>query len=222
MKVRSENILAIENTLKSRPASYPMIRTDIRTFEIAQGSYSVLKEDIFQGEVPVQLIVGMVDTDAYHGNYSKNPFRFKPNNISQCGFTVDNHPVPHAPFKFDPKDSGYLQGLESLYRLTGKLNEDTSIAIDRNNYRQGYWLMGFAVDPTTSPDFHYLGKKMCGVTRLSIDFHKPLADTVTLILYATFPEVMHIDHTRLVFLRENNKKIARLQAGGSGPACAGG
>ena len=219
LKVRSENVLAIENTLKSRPASYPMIRTDIRTFEIPAGSYSVLKEDIFQGEVPTQLVVGMVDTDAYHGSFSKNPFRFKPNNISRCGFTVDNRPVPHAPFTFDPKDCGYLQGLESLYRLTGKLNEDTSLAIDRSNYRQGYWLMAFAVDPTTSPDFHYIGKQMCGVTRLSLDFHKPLTETVTLIVYATFPEVMHIDETRLVFLREKNKKLQRLQ--GVGAACGG-
>ena len=219
VKVRSENILAIENTLKTRPASYPMVRTDIRTFEIAKGSYSVTKEDIFQGEVPTQLVVGMVDTDAYTGNFSKNPFRFKPNNIAQCGFLVDNRPIPHAPFKFDAKDCGYLDGLESLYRLTGKLNEDTSLAINRRTYRQGYWLMAFAVDPTTSPDFHYVGKKMCGVTQLSMDFHKPLADTVTLIIYATFPEVMNIDQTRLVYLREKNKKIARLQGDYSAPGC---
>jgi len=218
IKVRSENVLAIENTLKSRPASYPMIRTDIRTFEIAAGSYSVMKEDIFQGEVPTQLVVGMVDTNAYHGDFSKNPFRFKPNNIAQCGFTVDNRPLPHAPFKFDPKDCRYLDGLESLYRLTGKLLEDTSLGINRDTYRQGYWLMGFAVDPTTSPDFHYLGKQLCGVTRLSIDFHKPLTDTVTLIVYATFPEVMQIDQTRLVYLREKNKKLQRLQSG-QGVAC---
>jgi len=60
---------------------------------------------------------------------------------------------------------------------------------------------------------------LCGVTRLSIDFHKPLPETVTLIVYATFPEVMNIDQTRLVYLREKNKKLQRLQSG-QGVACA--
>ena len=35
--------------------------------------------------------------------------------------------------------------------------ENTDIGITRDSYREGYNLLGFDVDPTTSPDFRYIG-----------------------------------------------------------------
>ena len=57
-----------------------------------------------------------------------------------------------------------------LYKITGKTMENSDIGITRDTYRQGYTLIGFDVDPTTSPDFRYVGKPREGHTKLEIRF----------------------------------------------------
>ena len=78
--------------------------------------------------------------------------------------------------------------------------ENSDIGITRDTYRQGYTLIGFDVDPTTSPDFRYVGKPREGHTKPEIRFKNGLPPPVTVILYATFPEIMTIDQARNVRL----------------------
>ena len=47
------------------------------------------------------------------------------------------------PLKLNIYDCDYLIGLLSLYRVAGKLGENTDIGIDRENYRMGlytFWI----------------------------------------------------------------------------------
>ena len=106
--------------------------------------------------------------------------------------------TPRPLFKLDIEECEYLQGLISLYRVTGKLNENTDIGITRESYKDGYTLVGFYVDPTTSADFRYLGVPKEGHTRLNIKFKSYLKDPVTVILYATFSETVETDEARNV------------------------
>ena len=48
------------------------------------------------------------------------------------------------------------------------------IGITRETYQQGYTLIRFDVDHTTSPDFRYLGKPCEGHTKLDIRFKRGL------------------------------------------------
>ena len=186
-------------------AKYPFQRTDIRSFSIPVGSYGQSLQDIWQGEVPSRLVVGLVKSSAYAGDFKLNPYKFDSFNISGAGFYVNGEPTPRQPYRFNMEGCDYLQGLLSLYRVAGKLNENTDIGITRDTYRQGYNLIGFDVDPTTSADFRYLGKKKQGHTLLDLRFKKALAEPVTVILYATFPELMEIDLARNVKLEEKTK-----------------
>ena len=88
--------------------------------------------------------------------------------------------------------------------------ENSDIGITRENYKQGYTLIGFDVNPTTSTDFRYIGKPHQGHTKFEIKFKEALPDPVTLILYATFPEVMTIDQSRNVQLEVKDKQNKRM------------
>ena len=136
----------------------------------------------------------------------KNPFHFQNFNLGKIGFYVDGESVPRHPYEFDFKNCQYLQGLLSLYRVTGKLNENTDIGITRNSYREGYNLIAFEVDPTTSPDFRYLGQGREGRTRLEIKFKEQLPEGVNVILYATFPETIEIDESRVVRIDDSDEE----------------
>ena len=109
----------------------------------------------------------------------------------------------------------YIEGLQSLYKVAGKCNENTDLGITRESYRQGFCLIGFEVDPTSLADFQYIGKHRSGRTRIALRFHKSLQKTITVIVYATFPDLMLIDRTRAVSLYEKDKLITRVRGRGS-------
>jgi hypothetical protein len=203
--------IAIEDHLNEKPALFPFKRTIVRTFTVNAGAYNDIAEDMFQGEVPSRLIVGMVDAQAYAGSYGLNPYRFRDFNLSSLAFYVDGESTPHEPFKLEFKDCNYLLGLKSLYRVTGKNGMNTDIPIDRTTYRQGNSLFGFEVDPTTSPDMSYVGKPRSGRTRLTLDFHKSVKRPITVVVYATFPETMQVDKSRLVCLEKGQDTLHKLQ-----------
>ena len=69
----------------------------------------------------------------------------------------------------------------------------------------------FYVDPMTSPDFHYVGKAREGHTKLEIRFKNGLPSPVTVIFYATFPEIMTIDQARNVHLEIKDKFAQRRE-----------
>ena len=74
---------------------YPFARTDIRTFNIAEGNFGMNIEDIWQGEVPTKLVVGLVKSQAYNGDYHLNPFHFQHFDVSDIGFFVNGEATPH-------------------------------------------------------------------------------------------------------------------------------
>ena len=63
------------------------------------------------------------------------------------------------------------------------------------------------MDPTTSPDFRYLGQGQEGRTRLEIKFKEALPSGVNIILYATFPQTIEIDESRVVRIDDSDDDI---------------
>ena len=209
VNVSPEVMMGHNAALEIADSIYPFTRTDIRTFNIAEGNFGMNIEDIWQGEVPTKLVVSFVKSQAYNGDYHLNPFHFEHFDVSDIGFFVNGEATPRPAYKLDFENGIYLQGLNSLYKITGKTMENSDIGITRETYQQGYTLIGFDVDPTTSPDFRYVGKPREGHTKLEIRFKRGLPTPVTVILYATFPENMTIDQARNVCLEIKDKLAQR-------------
>ena len=211
VNVSPEVMMDHDAALEIADSIYPFARTDIRTFNIAEGNFGMNIEDIWQGEVPSKLVVALVKSQAYNGDYHLNPFHFEHFDVSDIGFFVNGEATPRPAYKLDLENGIYLQGLNSLYKITGKTMETSDIGITRETYQQGYTLIGFDVDPTTSPDFRYVGKPREGHTKLEIRFQNGLPSPVTAILYATFPEIMTIDQARNVRLEIKDKFAQRRE-----------
>ena len=86
----------------------------------------------------------------------KNPLKFEPFDIESLGFYVNGEPTPKHPYGFNIDSNQFLEGLQSLYKGTGKSWEDTNIGIARQMWKEGLALIAFNVDPTTATDFCYL------------------------------------------------------------------
>ena len=80
---------------------YPLQKTVIIAKELPSGSRGQSWEDIFQGYVPSKMVIGMVESAAFAGDFTKNPLRFQHFDIESLGFTVNGEPTPKESFKYD-------------------------------------------------------------------------------------------------------------------------
>ena len=183
-------MMAHEKMIKMEPAIYPYLKSDIKTTSIASGQYSFSVDDVFQGLVPCKLIVGLVSSAAYMGDYRKNPFYFRDYDCSSVGFYVDGQSYPSQPLRPNYEAKQYIDSYRTLTTFRKDVN------IDRYDYTEGYCLYVLEVDP-----YYSFNIKRKGHCRLEMKFAKPLPESVTLILYATFPEILHIDASRSVYVR---------------------
>lgn len=85
VKVNPDVILSQSDVIKASNALYPYSRSVIKTYSVPQGQFSFITDDVFQGEVAQQLIVGVVEAAAVHGTYVKTPFNFQHFNCNYAG-----------------------------------------------------------------------------------------------------------------------------------------
>ena len=194
-------LIAHAETLKHGPAKYFYDRTDVRSYAIAKGQYSCCLEDVYQGEVPNQVIIGFVASDAFMGTYRKSPFRFQTYNCNFIGFYVDGKSLPTEPLTPNYKTGNYLSAFMTLFG--DKYQRDFGNDITRRDYVHGYCLYVFDICQNACERF--TSRTMKGHTRLEVKFAQPLPEAVTLIAYANFPGLMEIDETRNVNIMERRQ-----------------
>ena len=162
----------------------------MKTTAIASGQYSFSADDVFQGLVPNKLVVGMVSSASFNGNYGTNPFHFKHYDCSFVGFYVDGQTIPSQPLQPNFAADQYVD----CYRTLSLFRNDINVTIE--DYKNGYCLYALDIDPYQS-----FNTKKRGHCRLELKFATALPESVTLLMYATFPETLSIDKARAVFVK---------------------
>ena len=183
-------LVAHEKLFQDQPALYPYLRSEIKTTSIAPGQYGFSADDIFQGLVPSKLVVGLVSSAAYNGDYTRNPLNFQPYDCNSVGLYVDGQSYPAQPLQPNYDADQFVD----CYRTLTLFRKD--INISRDDYKNGYCLYVLDVDP-----YYTFNTKRRGHCRLELKFNTPLPESVTLIMYATFPEILHINQARSVYLK---------------------
>jgi hypothetical protein len=174
--------------LQSAPAVYPLKRSEIRVYSMSSSEMNLNVENLFNGEVPHSLYVGIVSTDAFNGSYNKNPFNFANFNVSSIGFYVDGNSAPvETPFRPDFSKDIFTQPFLALSR-SKKGDGEFNNGIYLEDFGEGYAIYVFEIRSEKE-------LKRKALTRLTIDFKEPLKESVTIITYARFPDLLEIDNT---------------------------
>ena len=91
----------------------------------------------------------------------------------------------------------------TLFSGTGKENRNEGNGIERTDYNNGYALYAFDLTPDLSDDDHFNLAKQ-GSVRIDLKFAAALPNTVTVIAYAEFENVIEIDRNRNVVFDFSN------------------
>ena len=183
-------LVLVNKTIMKEPIIYPHYRTEMRTFQMASGSTSFIKEGLFQNSIPTDMIVCMVSTDRFNGDLVKNPFLMSHNGLTGIGLTLSDIPIPSIMYKCD---FGSIQFSEPYTELVKKY-PDSNIALD--DFDGGYAFFSFTLTETDFPISRPI--KRDGTLKLSMYFKEALSHNVVIMLYARFPSAMIIDGARNV------------------------
>ena len=158
--VNPSMILAHDEILSRSPAVYPFWRSDIKSYTVATGSHTFMIDNLYHGNVPSKIILGMVSNDAYSGDYTLNPFNFSHNDVNYLEVSVDGTPVPHRPFKPNFAQGDYLPSYLSL--MDSDYGSQKGICISSSDYPAGYSLFLFDIQSYLNTDI--MSKPVKGLT----------------------------------------------------------
>lgn len=191
IKVNPGIIVGHNAALERSPAFFPFLRSDIKSFSIPKDQYSFSVDDIFQGNVPTEVVVGLVSAEAYNGSYKSAYNEFKHYNCSFAGFYVNGQSLPQKPFQPNFKNKNIAEPYLALFE------EQQGGIIDREAFGSGYCLYRFKLNHQ-SPSMSLVKK---GLTRLEMSFAQPLPESCVVLIYGKFQALMEIDLSRNVLLK---------------------
>ena len=193
VKVNPHVVVGQSETLKTTDAVYPYTRSVLKTYSVPRGQYSFITNDLFQGEVPQEVIVGLVKSSAVSGSYFANPFNFKNYDCNYAGFFVDGKSTPFEPLQPNYKSDQFVEAYQKLFPLdSGRLR---SVEVTREEFKDGYCLYKFS----PSGDTKHRSSEIAN-TRLELKFSEALPETCTVIVYGKFPALLKINSSRNVTL----------------------
>jgi hypothetical protein len=203
VKISPSVYLAHAKTLEAGTAKYPIRRVICKTFTIPTGYLDASHDKLFSGQLPIRLIVGLVDNRAYNGDREKNPFNFHHYSLSEIAVYLDGQLHGLKPLKLNFGSGRFVAAYVSLFGGTNKINRDEGNDISRSDYANGYTLFAYDLTPDLAEDDH-LNLTRQGTVRLDLKFAEALAHTVTVVCYAEFHNVIEVDRNRTVVFDYNN------------------
>ena len=183
----SDNIVDKHQKLfSSNPLIYPVKKTTIKSYQMSISETSKYITNMFSGVLPKSILVTCVDSDAFHGSQSKNPYNFIHNNLRGFSLRVNGEAVPAEPIAPNFKDDLFMREYMDMYRNCGiDVSEDSGNIITPALYKGG---MFFISADLTGDQNNMLRrvKKEEGNIDAEIIFDAPLTFAVTLLVLANF------------------------------------
>ena len=166
------------------PAKF-LLQEKNKILAIPTGFQSFMKDNIFLGQLPKRLVVGMVHNEGFAGVVGRNPYNFEHFNVNYMQLYTDGEPVLSKPLKLNVAEGKYLDAFETLYNSFDKLDGENSSIIKRGDWSKGNSLFLFDLTPDYDDEDHYPLIRH-GNLRLEINFGTTLPHTINVIVYAEF------------------------------------
>ena len=165
------------------------------------GIRSKTLDNVFSGQVPKRIIVGLVGNNAFNGAFKRNPFNIQDFGTNYFSLYVDGEQIPSKPLQPNYEDGNEKSVLayHTLFSGTGIHFSDTGHTMHRGEYSDGFCLMAFDLTPDLSAsETSYWNLVRNGNVRIELGFAKELEQTVNCLVYAEFDNVIEIDRFRNV------------------------
>lgn len=189
----------VEQALVQQPACYPIRRIEMKTQHIATGLQANATSALFTGRMPRRMVVALVDTRAYYGEASRNPFNFQHFNIRSAKLVAGGQTYPEGGYRYDWNDNIHLESYMGLMDVLGICDNNRGNQLDPARYQRGSFFIGFdlTADSDDGPNWQPIKD---GTVYLHLEFATPIEPPlgVTIIIYMEHDGLITLDRNRQV------------------------
>lgn len=187
--------------LQTHNMKFPVRRIEMKFFSRAGGRSDLSEQNLVSGILPRRVIVGLVESEAFNGKLTKNPFNFKNFNVSSVILRRNGAAVPFEELEMDYSTGCYGQAYLSLLQGTGKLFTDEGFAIPYAQFKNGFCLYGFDLsnDLGSCGTFDLVTE---GKLSLEIKLKTAHSSSITMIVYLEYDSVYEMDKSGNVYGNE--------------------
>ena len=170
----------LETKLSLTNAVYPIQRTVMKTFIIGQGQASFHCQNLFDGQLPKLIVLGLTRNNAYTGAYNQNPFNFQHANVNSIKLYDSSNTAIYAEMTPDFANKRYANEYTNLFKALGIFNKSESFDVTYKDFANGYALYAFNL----APDLHISGHSQLernATIRLDLGFTAANANSLNLV-----------------------------------------
>ena len=184
-------------------AIYPFSQKLVDTYNIAKGSFTFVKENLYRGRLPKMLFVTMVASEAFVGSYTRNPFNFQHFGVNMISLKKDGESIPAQAYEPNFTASNYLLEYMQLAYACNIANDTMGLlAFSQDEYPNGYCFFVFCLTPDMSMTTSEAQQSEPCNLRLELKFSGPLAENVTLLTMGLFDGWITVDANRQCHVSE--------------------
>ena len=89
VKISPSVFVAHKKVLEVGNAKYPIRRAVCETYTIPAGNLNHTKENLFTRQLPIRIVIGCLDNDAFNRRCAKTPYNFKHFDLNQLKVYLD-------------------------------------------------------------------------------------------------------------------------------------
>ncbi|XP_035677192.1 uncharacterized protein F54H12.2-like [Branchiostoma floridae] len=199
VRLASSYFLSIENQLARETVKYPIRRIEVKPITIPRGHLTTSTDNVFLGQIPRRVVVTLVENTAFQGSYATNPFNFQHFNLNYIGLNINGETVPHKALTPSFPQGDFIKSYYTLFGPTEKQGRDSGNQISREDFDKGYAFYCYDLTPDlcSSGQGHFNIVKH-GNVRLELHFAQALENTVVVLVWAEFENLIEINNHRNV------------------------
>ena len=197
LHVRKNNLFAdklieIQQNHISMDAKYPttMVKINTEIIPAGQSGFSITRE--FHGDIPKQIVIGMVRNEAYAGKKSLNPFRFEHFDLQYFNGKINSMPLIPEPFQFDFTKKAYCPAYWNLMNALGYSGKDDGCDITRNEFDNGYFLLAFNTSATLCNGL-FSDPIQRGKATFELKFKQNIGHAITVVMMSEYNKMFSIN-----------------------------
>jgi hypothetical protein len=192
--------LAIEQAAFSQTMKIPMPCVTLKTLAIPANVQTIEFPNVYYGQIPERFVFFIVEDAALVGNFKKNPYNFKHNNINNLVIYLNGVSIPDRPMRPDFEKGFIGECYKGLLDMLMKYHCPENIEISWDDYSAGYTLFGFDLTADQTGGTGTLAQPGGGDLTLSIQFAANTAGTLKVICIAENSSLLEIDRSRTINL----------------------
>ena len=189
--------LAIDEAMAKNTVKYPVRRVNLINNEITARGQTVFINNLYTGDIPRRIILGLVRSSAFSGSYDKNPFEFLHYKLTAIEMRVGGKEV--TPLKVDFVNKNYGMAYMHLLNGIGLETGDRGVWLDYDEFGEGNSLFVFDLTPD-GVDSDALELIKTGTVNVKLTFAENLNEPsgIELLSYAEFDGITELDLNRQV------------------------